>query len=406
MPRTPSISISGVQSGQKNIRIPAGAIFFGDEMDMKKALLSLRGVKKNYGDAQVLRSAGFDLHSGEIGCLLGPSGCGKTTLLRCIAGFETVDGGEILMADEIVASATLHQSPEMRGLGMVFQDYALFPHLSVTGNVAFGLQKLPKREVRERVGDLLGLVGLANHARKFPHELSGGQQQRVALARALAPEPKLLLLDEPFSNLDMALRERLSAEVRDILLKRGATAVMVTHSRQEAFAMADKVGVMEGGRIRQWGTPGEIYHAPADRFTASFAGEGVLLRGRITVGGGVSCALGDLGEELPGREHGLPPATPVDVLIRPEDLVPDQPDAGVFGVILAKAFRGPEFLYTLQLSSGEQVQAIASSHRDMPLGSQVGVEPRLRELVVYPAEPASCGGVLADALERGCDVTP
>jgi iron(III) transport system ATP-binding protein len=375
-------------------------------MAMTEALLSLRGVEKRYGDAPVLRGAGFDLRPGEIGCLLGPSGCGKTTLLRCVAGFETVDGGEIRLADQVVASAALHQSPENRGLGMVFQDYALFPHLSVTGNVAFGLRKLPKREARERVNDLLGVVGLADHARKYPHELSGGQQQRVALARALAPEPKLLLLDEPFSNLDMALRERLSAEVRDILLKRGATAVMVTHSRQEAFAMADKVGVMEGGRIRQWGTPGEIYHAPADRFTASFAGEGVLLRGRIAARGVVSCALGDLGEGLPGREHGMPSGTPVDVLIRPEDLVPDSLNAKVSGVILAKAFRGPEYLYTLQLSSGEQVQAIASSHQDLSLGSQVGVEPRLRELVVYPAEPVSCVGFLADALERRCDVTP
>ena len=217
--------------------------------------LELIGVVQRYGSHTVVDGVDFRLESGQIACLLGPSGCGKTTLLRCIAGFEEIAGGEIRLHDKVVSSAGQRLAPEKRRIGMVFQDYALFPHLTVEENVAFGLGRNPQEDAHLRVRQLLATVGLHGQGNKYPHELSGGQQQRVALARALAPRPELILLDEPFSNLDVGLRERLSVEVREILKREGSTAVMVTHDQHEAFAMADEIGVMYEGRIQQWDVP-------------------------------------------------------------------------------------------------------------------------------------------------------
>jgi len=210
--------------------------------------LELNGVIQRYGRHTVVDGVDFSLAAGQIACLLGPSGCGKTTLLRCIAGFEDVAAGEIRLHGAVVSRAGQRVAPEKRRIGMVFQDYALFPHLTVEQNVAFGLGRNPPEDIHLRVRQLLATVGLAGQGDKFPHELSGGQQQRVALARALAPRPELILLDEPFSNLDVGLRERLSVEVREILKREGSTAIMVTHDQHEAFAMADEIGVMYQGR--------------------------------------------------------------------------------------------------------------------------------------------------------------
>lgn len=222
------------------------------------------------GPKEVVRDLSLTLEHGHIGCLLGASGCGKTTILRAIAGFEPVRAGAIALDGKTLSSADVQQPPERRGVGMMFQDYALFPHLSVEDNIGFGLRKLDRAARRARVAELLALVGLESAATSYPHELSGGQQQRVALARALAPEPDLLLLDEPFSNLDVDTRERLAFEVRDILKQTGHTAILVTHNQAEAFAIADRIGVMDKGAVVQWDTPYNLHHHPADQFVADF----------------------------------------------------------------------------------------------------------------------------------------
>ena len=240
------------------------------------------------GPRPVVQDLTLGLPAGHIGCLLGASGCGKTTILRAIAGFEPVRAGQILLDGTVISSPTVQVAPELRRVGMMFQDYALFPHLTAAQNVAFGLRKLGKAERAARVRDMLEMVGLGASADSYPHEISGGQQQRVALARALAPSPDLLLLDEPFSNLDVDTRERLAFEVRDILKSTGHTAILVTHNQAEAFAIADHIGVMAGGRIAQWDTPYNLHHHPADDFVRDFIRrealveqrEGVFARGR------------------------------------------------------------------------------------------------------------------------------
>ncbi len=236
--------------------------------------LALSGLNLGYdtpkGLHTVVRDLSLTLPSGHIGCLLGASGCGKTTVLRAIAGFEPVRGGQILLGGRLLSSPAEQVAPERRRVGMMFQDYALFPHLTVAGNVGFGLRRLERRAREQRVHELLTLVGLAGSGDSYPHELSGGQQQRVALARALAPSPDLLLLDEPFSNLDVDTRERLAFEVRDILKATGHTAVLVTHNQAEAFAIADRIGVMTGGQLAQWDTPYMLRHHPADDFVRGF----------------------------------------------------------------------------------------------------------------------------------------
>ncbi|MGU7772526.1 ABC transporter ATP-binding protein [Burkholderia sp. MR1-5-21] len=223
-----------------------------------------------HGRRTVVDGLSLALARGDIGCLLGASGCGKTTVLRAIAGFEPVRAGRIVLDGAPVASPSLDVPPERRRIGMMFQDYALFPHLSAADNVAFGLRRQPLAERCARVAEMLELVGLADAADAYPHELSGGQQQRVALARALAPSPELLLLDEPFSNLDVDTRERLAFELRDILKRTGHTAILVTHNQAEAFAIADRIGVMQHGKLAQWDTPYALHHHPASAFVADF----------------------------------------------------------------------------------------------------------------------------------------
>ena len=223
-------------------------------------LLELKNIQQAYGQQLVVNNLSLTLEKGQIGCLLGPSGCGKTSVLRCIAGFEPVIAGEILLSGVRVSGNGVFLPPEQRHIGMVFQDYALFPHLTVIDNIGFGLHQLPKNDRGPRVNELLGTVGLSDAANKYPHELSGGQQQRVALARALAPRPDLLLLDEPFSNLDVSLRERLSLEVREILKSQNTTAILVTHDQNEAFAIADEIGIMHRGEIQQWDSAYNLYH--------------------------------------------------------------------------------------------------------------------------------------------------
>ena len=332
-------------------------------------------------------NASFTLATGEIGVLIGPSGCGKTTLLRAVAGLEKASAGSIQLAGDVVSSTQVHLPAESRRIGMVFQDYALFPHLDVAHNVGFGLHHLKPVEIRLRVQEVLELVGLGDAQTLYPHQLSGGQQQRVALARALAPRPRLLLLDEPFSNLDVDLRERLAHEVRGILKAAGATALFVTHDQLEAFAIGDRIGVMHEGQLQQWDDAYELYHRPATRFVAEFIGHGVFAHAQIEQKNQgsvvVHTALGDLNDM---QECPLPNAYPdgmCDVLLRADDIVHDDA-APVKAQILRKAFRGSEFLYTLKLQSGESVMAHVPSHHDHALGEWIGIRAQVDHVVTFP----------------------
>lgn len=353
-------------------------------------VLEVAGLAHRYGEKQVLENVGFTLSEGEIGCLLGPSGCGKTTVLRLIAGFEPPTAGEIRLAGERVSAPGYALAPERRSIGMVFQDYALFPHLTVAGNVGFGLTQLDRAARRQRVAEMLATVGLSGRERAYPHELSGGQQQRVALARALAPRPRLLLLDEPFSNLDVDLREKLALEVREILKREGITALMVTHDQHEAFAMADMVGVMHEGRIQQWDTPYRLYHQPANRFVADFVGQGVLLKGQVLNDHQVQIELGVLNGDIPSEcaDQGGCAACArgchVEVLIRPDDIIHDDASP-VLAEVERKAFRGAEFLYTLKLPAGGRVLALVPSHHDHAIGEKIGIRLGIDHVVAFKA---------------------
>ena len=337
-----------------------------------------------------VQDASLGLRAGDIGVLIGPSGCGKTTLLRAVAGLEHVSAGEIRLGGELVSSARKHLPPEARRIGMVFQDYALFPHLDVGRNVAFGLKHLPAAERDRRVAEVLALVDLTGSERRYPHELSGGQQQRVALARAMAPSPRLLLLDEPFSNLDVDLRERLAHELRGILKNAGATALFVTHDQLEAFAIGDQIGVMHQGHLHQWDDAYSLYHRPATRFVADFIGHGVFVPARIVAnehGGGarLDTPLGPLDHLTDCPLPGAYPGGRCDLLLRADDIVHDD-QAPVRAQVVRKAFRGSEFLYTLRLASGETLMVHVPSHHNHRVGEWIGIRPEVDHVVTFAME--------------------
>ncbi len=343
------------------------------------SLLEVRGIECRYRDQLVVSDLSFHVNQGHIASLLGPSGCGKTTILRAIAGFEPVYSGEIRIAGEIVSRPGSTLAPERRQLGMVFQDYTLFPHMTIADNIGFGLRHLP-RAVRARSQDeMLEVVGLAGYGSRFPHELSGGQQQRVALARALAPKPRMLLMDEPFSSLDVELRERLSVEVREILKQQGTTGILVTHDQHEAFAMCEVVGVMQEGRIVQWDTPYNLYHEPAHRFVADFIGQGIFLPGEVESPDTLATELGLL---TGNRAYPWPKGTPIQILVRPDDVVPDS-TGDLRGEVVAKAFKGAQILYTLKLQTGSRVLAMFPSHHDHAVGEVVPIRLDTDHLVAF-----------------------
>ena len=342
-------------------------------------MLKLDNVAIAYGGNTVVKQVSFSLAQGQIGCLVGPSGCGKTTLLRAIAGFEPVADGNISLQQQLVSTSQQQVAPELRQVGMVFQDFALFPHLSVADNISFGLKAMSKADKAAKVKQLLQLVGLPDIGQRYIHQLSGGQQQRVALARALAPEPKVLLLDEPFSSLDMDLREGLAREIRQILKQLQITAIMVTHDQHEAFAMADLIGVMELGRLQQWATPYELYHKPANRFVADFIGRGALIAGSMLDAQQVQTSLGTFRQRYADT---LKPDDKVDVLIRPDDIVHDD-SSGITALVSDKTFRGSHILYQLTLDSGETVECLALSHHNHAIGEHIGIRLDLDHLVLF-----------------------
>ena len=336
-------SPSGEHTFQANLYTPASSV------------LELRHVSCSYETGRpAVQGISFAAREGEILCLLGPSGCGKTTILRAIAGFEPVRSGQLFLSGQLVSAPDVMTPTENRHVGMVFQEYALFPHLRVQDNIAFGLRNLPRSERADRVQEMLRLTGLEGFERRYPHELSGGQQQRVALARALVQNPVVLLLDEPFSNLDPDMAGRMRQELHDLLRRTKTTTVLVTHDHDEAFAMADRIAVLNQGRLEQFDTPEMMYHMPATPFVADFVGQADFIPGTVSKGM-VQTELGEFPDTIDCKD-----GTPVVVMIRPDDihLVPME---GGRSRVLSRQFRGSENLYTVSLPSGQIVHSSQGS---------------------------------------------
>jgi len=352
------------------------------------AVLEIDGLTRDFGEECAIEDLTLSVREGELLTLLGPSGCGKTTTLRTIAGLERPDRGSVVLDGERVAGEGVHVAPEARDVGLVFQDFALFPHMSAAENVAFGIDDWPADERADRVDELLELVGLGDQGESPPSELSGGQQQRVALARALAPEPDLLLLDEPFSNLDKDLRVRTREEVRRILIEAGVTAVFVTHDQEEALSISDRVAVMHDGAIEQAGHPEQVFQHPTSRFVAGFLGHASFLSAFVH-DDEVRTAIGELDRE---RIHGLASAydrTAVDVLVRPDDVVAygaaDEDRAD--GRVTYRRYLGPTVLYRVELENGDTVECMHNHSEHVDLDEPVHVELTAdHELAWFPRE--------------------
>ncbi|HEY9618770.1 MAG TPA: ABC transporter ATP-binding protein [Crinalium sp.] len=354
-------------------------------------ILQLENVTKQFANADIpaVRDITLTLAQGHLLGLLGPSGCGKTTLLRLIAGFERPQTGRVKLAGQTVADAVTCVAPERRSIGMVFQDFALFPHLTVAENVAFGLKPLKPRQkskhqhlswVCDRTVEAIALVGLQGKENRYPHELSGGQQQRVALARALAPRPNLILLDEPLSNLDVQVRLYLRQEVRDVLKATGTSAIFVTHDQEEALSIADQVGVMHQGQIEQISTPEEIYRDPTSRFVAEF----------VTQANFLPAQRREAGWET---EIGLFPGSLIDsdtgeLMIRQEDLIPALDEDGV-AVVRDRHFLGREYRYCLVTPSGLELRACTLIDVVLPIGERVKLSVVKPFLKVFPKRAVS-----------------
>jgi len=332
-----------------------------------------------YGRNQILFEFDFSLEESQIGCLLGPSGCGKTTVLRAIAGFENPTKGEIVLNGNKLNGSKIFVEPEKRQIGMVFQDIALFPHLSVESNIQFGIRTLTQTQRDKRSNELLDLVGMSQFKKTYPHELSGGQQQRIALARAMAPKPSLLLMDEPLSSLDEELREQLAREIRLILQQEKISAILVTHDQNEAFAVGDHICVMHQGRVQQNDSAYNLYHRPLNRFVAEFIGEGALLPGVVADEDTITTDLGEIKGNLPEScKH----QDNVDVLIRPENVILGD-DKENRAVITERYFRGSGYLYSLKTSGGVELLSLIPGSEALQIGQSISVRLQIERPVVF-----------------------
>ena len=341
------------------------------------------------GHDLVVRDINLDIEEGAIGCLLGASGCGKTCLLRCVAGLQEIRDGLIQLDDRVLSDRYSHIPPEQRGISMVFQDYALFPHLTVEENIGFGIRALPGPKRRRRINEMLKLIDMQSFHRRYPHELSGGQQQRVALARAIATAPRLLLLDEPFSSLDSNLRPVLAAEVKELVNKAGTTTLIVTHDQHEALTMADALGVMQDGKLLQWDSAYNIYHRPISHAVASFVGLGNFIKGRVIEGNRVVSVLGTF---TAGSHFNI--GELVDILVRPDDIIHDD-DSRMQATVIKKQFRGSDFLYQLGLSNGESVHCFAPSHHNHSVGCAIGIVIDVQHIVVFKSQDGNPASAIA-----------
>ncbi len=337
---------------------------------MAVPLISVEGVHVSFGDTNALTNLTLDVPAGGLLALVGPSGCGKTTALRVIAGFQDVDAGSVSIRGRQVLGPSVNVAPEKRNVGMVFQDYALFPHISVAENVGYGISGSDRVA---RVAEVLDLVGLNGYESRFPHELSGGEQQRVALARALAPSPDVVLLDEPFSNLDAPQRERMRRELKATIRSAGVTAVLVTHDQAEALAIADVIAVMRKGSIRQVGRPDEVYRSPVDPWVAGFLGDAILLQGTIEHGA-ISTSVGSIDTDIADGSSAI-------VMIRPEWISPSVVDQGQ-GTVVDTEFYGHDQRVEIELMDGDKVEALVPSLRAISVGDSVDLE--ILDAVVFP----------------------
>jgi iron(III) transport system ATP-binding protein len=337
-------------------------------------------LENNKDKSKVLTDVNFDLDESEIGCILGPSGCGKTSLLRAIAGFENINSGSILKDGVCISNSLENTSVQNRKMGMVFQDYALFPNMDVKTNIAFGLKDATKKEKEDRVNYLLELVSLEQYKDKYPHELSGGEQQRVALIRALAPSPDVLLLDEPFSNIDADIKEELVTDVRDLLKELSITSIIVTHDQYEAFNIADKVAIMNNGKVEQVGNAYDIYHKPINKFVADFIGLGVFIPITRNQNGELETPLGLIEKnKLPQTNFD---SKDLEMLLRPDDIIHND-ESDTIAVVVEKQFRGAEFLYKLLYNDQYPLLCFAPSHHNHKIGESIGIQLEMEHYVIF-----------------------
>lgn len=348
--------------------------------------LTVDSIECRYDSQPIVKELSFTIAQGEIACLLGPSGCGKTTLLHAIAGFIPICTGKIILERRVLSSPKSLIAPEDRAIGMVFQDYALFPHLTVYDNISFGLHhyRYSRKKQKHIVNSMLEVVKIPGLGKRYPHELSSGQQQRVALARGLAPHPKLLLMDEPFSNLDTPLKRQLYQEVREIIQKERITAIVVTHDKQEAFALSDKTGILIDKGVVQWDTPSNLFQKPRNRQVANFLGRGQSILGRVSKHNQLTTDIGLINAiDVNNGSGSWHEGEKVEIFLAPDELLLHPNEQLVQGTIIKKVFMGLSTLYTLQLASGLQVEASSANGHDFKLGERSGIEIKTNNLVAF-----------------------